>query len=120
MLPSEKIKYIISLLIFVLLVTSCGMVKEQVKKIVGIDDEKRERLMKTGVSATGKITKVEDTRVTVNKNPKVRLFVKVTPASGEPFDAVIEMIVSRVQIPRVGDNVKIWYDPKNRDEIIVE
>ena len=104
----------------VMLAAACGMVKEQVKKIVGIDDEKRERLMTTGVSATGKITKVEDTRVTVNKNPKVRLFVKVSPTSGEPFDAVIEMIVSRVQIPCVGDNVKVWYDPKNRDEIIIE
>lgn len=115
-----KTKYFIALIIFISLALSCGFVKDSMKKMVGIDDQKRERLMKSGVSASGTIEKVEDTYVTVNKNPKVRLFVKVKPKDGEKFDAVVEMIVSRVQVPRVGDNVTVWYDPKNRDDIIVE
>ncbi len=97
------------------------MIKQQALKWAGVDDtQKRERLMKTGKSAKGKITNVEDTRVTINKNPKVRLYIKVTPDDGEEFDAVIETVVSRVQIPRQGDIVKVWYDPKNRDDIVVE
>jgi hypothetical protein len=115
-----KTKYFLALIILISLSISCGMLRESVKKMAGIDDEKRERLMKTGVSSKGIIEKVEDTYVTVNKNPKVRLYIKVTPDGGEKFDAVVEMIVSRVQIPRAGDNVRVWYDPKNRDDIIVE
>ena len=88
--------------------------------MAGIDDEKRERLMKTGKSAKAEIERVEDTNVTINKNPKVRLYLKVKPEDGEEFDAVVETVVSRVNIPRKGDHVKVWYDPNNRNEIVVE
>ena len=84
-----KTKYFLALIIFISLSVSCGLLKEKVLKIAGIDDGKRERLMKTGVSANGTIEKVEDTYVTVNKNPKVRLFVKVVTEDGEKFDAKI-------------------------------
>jgi hypothetical protein len=115
-----KTKYFAALTIFIALSLSCGMLKETVKKWAGIDDEKRERLMKTGKSAKGEIKKVEDTQVTINKNPKVRLYIRVKPEDGEEFDAVVETLVSRVNIPRAGDMVKVWYDPKNRDDIVVE
>jgi hypothetical protein len=115
-----KTKYFIALIILVALSLSCSMIKQQALKWAGVDSDKRERLMKTGKSAKAKVNRVEDTNVTINKNPMVRLYVTVTPDDGEEFDAVIETIVSRVEIPRKGDTVKVWYDPHNRDQVIVE
>ena len=117
---TERLKFISAIVLLVMMAVSCGLLKEQVKKMAGIDDEKRERLMKTGVMSKAEVKKVEDTNVTINKNPKVRLFIKVNPESGEPFDAVVEMVVSRVNIPRQGDNVKVWYNPSDKTDIIVE
>ena len=76
--------------------------------------------MKSGKSAKGEVTKVEDTNITFNKNPVVNLYVHVKTEEGEEFDAIIKTVVSRVEIPRKGDTVKVWYDPNNRDDIIVE
>jgi len=125
-----KQRYFISLLVLIIVLSACGIskkiedikeeTKKKIEKSVGIDEEKRERLMKTGKSAKGEITKVEDTNVTFNKNPNVRLYITVKPDEGDEFSAVIETVVSRVNIPRKGDTVKVWYDPDNKDDIIVE
>jgi len=123
-------KFLLSLGILALVMIACNPFRvvnnfkeETIKKVeneFGIDDDKRERLMKTGKSARGKVTKVEDTNVTLNKNPKVRLYVHVSPKDEEEFDAVVEKLVSRISVPRKGDVVTVWYDPNNRDDIIVE
>ena len=76
--------------------------------------------MKTGKKSFGEIQKVEDTQITINNNPKVRLFVKVKPEDEKEFEAVIETIVSRVKIPRKGDKVIVYYDPNNKEDIIVD
>lgn len=119
-MKNYKLKFIVAVLITSFAVTSCGLMKEAYKLISGEDQKKREELKKNGVSANGEITKVEDTNTTINKNPKVRLYVHVTPKDDEPFDAVIEMVVSRVNIPRKGDTVKVWYNPKDKTDIMVE
>lgn len=74
--------------------------------------------MNTGVSAEGEITKIEE----MNQgkyDPWVRLYIHVRPKEGEEFDGVVKMQVPRVNIPRKGDIVTVWYDPKNRDDIIM-
>ncbi len=45
--------------------------------------------------------------------------VKVSPEDEDEFDAVILTFVSRVTIPRKGDKVTVYYDPKNKTDIIV-
>jgi hypothetical protein len=115
-----KTKYFIVLIILFSVSLSCGILKQQVLKMVGVDEQKRERLMKTGKSAKAEVLRVEDTNVTINKNPEVRLYLKVKPDDADEFDAEVETVVSRVNIPRKGDIVKVWYDPKNRVEIVVE
>lgn len=95
-------------------------IEKKADEMSGIDNEKRERLLKQGKQAPATIEKVEDTRVTVNKNPKVRLFIKVKPEKEESFDAVVEMVVSRVDIPRRGDNVTVFYNPEDKKKIIVK
>lgn len=57
--------------------------KEKLEKSVGIDEEQRQRLMKTGKSANGEVTKVEDTNITFNKNPVVNLYIHVNLKMGK-------------------------------------
>lgn len=125
-----RFKHFAALLILFFLIMACGITKkfsefkektkEKIEKSVGIDEEKRQKLMKEGKWAKGEILKVEDTNVTFNKNPKVRLYIRVKPENEDEFNAIIETVVSRVDIPRKGDTVKVWYDPNNKDDIIVE
>jgi len=94
--------------------------KKQADEIAGIDDEKRNRLLKEGKEAPAIIDKIEDTRVTVNKDPKVRMFLKVKPKGEDKFDATVEMVVSRVNIPRTGDKVTVYYNANDKKDIIVK
>ena len=133
--------FIISSCVLSIIISGCGLfvskpivnipddkeiekMKEDIKKdayqTAGIDNEKRERLKKSGKEAPATIEKVEDTNVTVNKNPKVRMYLKVKPKGEDPFDAVVEMVVSRVNIPRSGDDATVIYDPSNKNDIIVK
>ena len=94
-------------------------IKEKALKEMGVDNEKRELLIKTGKEAKGEIQKVEDTQETFNQNPKVKLYIKVKPEEEDEFDAVITTLVSRAAIPRKGDKVKVYYNPENKKDIIV-
>ena len=62
---------------------------------------------------------MEDTRETFNQNPKIKMTIRVKPKNEEEFDAVVVMYVSRVNIPRKGDDVTVYYDPNNKTDIIV-
>jgi hypothetical protein len=130
-----KIKFILATVISFLLLISCGIFSKKIedltentkkdveKKILkewGIDEDKRNELIKSGIKAKGEITKVEDTQETLNNNPKVKLYIKVKPEGEDEFNAVVTMYVSRVRIPRKGDNVNVYYNPDNKMEIIVE
>ncbi len=113
-------KYFLSLFLLVLLGTSCDFVEKQVNKYTGHDEEKIARLKKEGVKCEAEITKVEDMNITVNKNPMVRLYLEVMPPGEPSFNAQVEMVVSRVNIPRKGDNVTVYYNPKDKTDIIAE
>jgi hypothetical protein len=130
-----KTRFYLSIVFTFLIIVSCGIfsrkieqVTEDTKKDVekkilkewGLDEDKRKDLIANGKKAKGEILKVEDTRETLNNNPKVKLYVKVKPEGEEEFDAVITTYVSRVTIPRKGDNVTVYYNPKDKKEIIVE
>lgn len=65
-----------------------------------------QRLLAEGVNATGRITAVRDTGVTINNNPRIALELEV-PGVGTLEKTVT---VSRLAIPREGDSVQVWYD----------
>jgi hypothetical protein len=69
------------------------------------------QLLKTGARAPATVVEVHDTGVTVNDDPRVRVVVEVRPHGGSPFRAEKTNVVSRVAIPRVGDEVTVLYDP---------
>lgn len=93
---------------------------KEVNQNTGLDKDKRERLKKEGKRSSATIKKVEDLNVTINKNPKVRIYLKVTPKDEKAFDAAIEMVVSRVNIPRAGDDATVFYNPNDKTDIIIE
>ena len=113
-------KYIISIIILLFTVTACNIVEKEVNKLTGHDEEKIKRLKKEGVKCEAEILKVEDMNITVKKNPMVRLYLEVMPPGEPSFDAQVEMVVSRVNVPRKGDNVTVYFNPKDKSDIIAE
>lgn len=77
-----------------------------------------DRILEIGITGKGIINKVEDTNVTVNDNPQVRLYLTIYSNRQEPFEAVVKMVVSRISIPRQGDWVAVKYDPKDNQKVI--
>jgi hypothetical protein len=69
-------------------------------------------LVATGSKAVGTVVSVQDTGMTVNDNPRIKMTFRIEPLDGTPaFDAQKTRTVSRVQIPRQGERFPVWYDP---------
>ena len=83
-------------------------------------DAHRDSLIKFGEYAPAIITNIEDLNVTFNNNPKVKISLKISPKGEDQFTGECDVIVSRVQIPRVGDRVKAFYNKGNKNDITVE
>lgn len=130
-----KIRFLLSVILSFFLVVSCGLFSRKVEQITentkkdvekkilkewGLDEDKRKELIKTGKKAPGEITDVEDTRETLNNNPKVKIYIKVKPEGEDSFNAIVTTYVSRVKIPRKGDKVNVYYNPNDKTEIIIE
>ncbi|HAX47672.1 MAG TPA: hypothetical protein PK605_14880 [Ignavibacteria bacterium] len=113
-------KYIISLIILLIAATACNIVEKEVNKLTGNDEEKIKRLKKEGVKCEALVESVEDMNITVNKDPMVRLSLEVMPPGEPSFGAQVEKLVSRVNVPRKGDYVTVYFNPKDKSDIIVE
>ena len=73
--------------------------------------EKVQNLMASGARGIGTVLNVQDTGVTMNDNPRVKMTFRVEPLDGSPaFEANKTTTVSRVEIPRSGDRYPVWYD----------
>jgi hypothetical protein len=73
-------------------------------------------LATTGRRCPGVVESVEDTNVTINDNPRVRITVRAEPPGESPFTIVKTATVSRVRVPRPGDRCVVLYDPANREQ----
>ena len=68
-------------------------------------------LFESGQKGAGTVISVQDTGMTVNDNPRVKMVFRVEPLDGSPaFDAQKTRTVSRIEIPRQGDRYPVWYD----------
>jgi hypothetical protein len=77
------------------------------------------RLKAHGVEADATILAVSDTGVTMNKNPYVKLRLRVEPIGIAAYETEVKAMVSRVAIPRPGDGVRVKFDPNKPEEVIV-
>ena len=76
--------------------------------------KKAEELFASGQKGVGTVVSVQDTGMTVNDNPRVKMVFRVEPLDGSPaFDAQKTRTVSRIQIPRQGDRYPVWYDAED-------
>jgi hypothetical protein len=81
--------------------------------------KKRARLTQLAVHGKrcmGVVLSVEDTGVTINDNPNVKMTVRAEPPGEAPWTIVKRATVSRVSIPRPGDRCVVFYDPANREQ----
>lgn len=76
-------------------------------------------LAQTGMDATADVLAIADTGKLVNYNPIVMLSLNVQPAMGPAFQTAGETMVSKIAIPRVGDKVKIKYNPVTPTQFVV-
>jgi hypothetical protein len=76
--------------------------------------QKAQELFASGSKGVGTVVQVQDTGMTINDNPRVRMIFRVEPLDGAPaFDAEKKTTVSRVEIPRQGERYPVWYDPQD-------
>jgi hypothetical protein len=82
--------------------------------------EQEQMLAQTGAEAVAEVVMIQDTGAMVNMNPMVMLTLKVTPANGSAtFGTTGQAMVSKIAIPRVGDKIKIKYNPMNPMQFVV-
>ena len=81
--------------------------------------EQMQALMQNGLDGTAEVVSIADTGAMVNYNPVVLLQLKVTPASGAVFDTTGQTMVSKIAVPRVGDKIKIKFDPADKTKFVV-
>ncbi|MCG3139538.1 MAG: hypothetical protein HDKAJFGB_00415 [Anaerolineae bacterium] len=85
----------------------------------GTTSGKYKWLMRNGREAEATILEMKDTGVTLNNSPYVRFRLRVTPSAGAPFEVGVRAFVSRVALPRVGEQVRVKYDPDNPKHVIM-
>jgi hypothetical protein len=79
-----------------------------------------QHLLDHGTRAIGTIVSVEDTGVTVNKNPKVEMTFEITPIDGSaPFRGTKSALMSRLDLPYPGRRFPVWFDPQDRTKFAI-
>lgn len=73
----------------------------------------QDEFMRTGTRTNAVVMDIQDTGVTVNDNPVVKLTLSLNHTTFGNFQQTITATVPRVKIPRVGDSVNVIYDPNN-------
>jgi hypothetical protein len=81
--------------------------------------EQAQLLAQNGLDGSAEVVSIQDTGMMVNFNPVVILQLKVTPAAGAAFETSGQSAVSKIAIPRVGDKIKIKYDPTDKTKFVV-
>jgi hypothetical protein len=78
------------------------------------------RLLERGTQAIGTVTAFRDTGVTINKQPRVALTVRIEPQDGSStFEGTKTITVSRLEPPYVGQRFPVWFDPDDRDSFVL-
>lgn len=81
--------------------------------------EMQQRVASTGQAARATVKSVQDTGALLNDNPVVVLSLEVRPEHGAPFETTLQTPVSKIAIPRVGDEIDVKYNPSNTAEIAI-
>ncbi len=93
-----------------------GRMAEQLiaEDYAGWNAHEQAELVHAGSHAPAVVIAVDDTGMTVNNDPRVRVRLRVEPDGEPPFEVERKVLVSRVAIPRTGERVTVHYDPEDR------
>ena len=82
------------------------------------------KLLKTGEPGQARVLNVQDTGVTVNMNPQIKLLLEVTPQDRfrQPYQVETKLIISRLQTSfyQPGMMLSVRIDPKDPSKVAVE
>ena len=78
------------------------------------------QLRATGRKAWARVESVQDTGVTVNNNPQIKIKLRVQPYGEPEFEVVKRMTVSRLSVPQPGTTVAVAYDPDDHESIVFD
>src|SRR5205085_6123916 len=78
---------------------------------------KKKKILSEGAQARAVVLNVQDTGMTINDNPRVKLTLQVQPEGDAPFEATKKATVSRVAIPSIGDTFWVRFDPADPQQI---
>ncbi|WP_336780323.1 hypothetical protein [Paenibacillus illinoisensis] len=100
-----------------------GFVPKQHREAINqsLDSAKQAQLAATGslpLTATATVLTITDTGKLINFDPIVVLVLDVTETSGRQYQRTLETLVSKMQIPRVGDRIGLGQNPANPSELI--
>jgi hypothetical protein len=81
---------------------------------------KAQYLMSTGEKAVGTLLGLQDTGMTVNDNPRVKMRFRIEPLDGgAAFEGEKKTTVSRVQIPQPGGRYPVFYSAEDPTQFAV-
>jgi hypothetical protein len=79
--------------------------------------QQQQAILANGEDATGTVLELSDTGSSLNQCLIVNLRVRVTPKSGSEYETTQSLPISPVQMPRVGDKIRLKIDRQNRDQV---
>jgi len=79
--------------------------------------QQQQAILANGEDATGTVLELSATGSSLNQCLIVNLRVRVTPKSGSEYETTQNLPISPVQMPRVGDKIRLKIDPQNRDQV---
>lgn len=100
-----------------------GFVSKEHREAINqsLDSAKQAQLAASGslpLTATATVITITDTGKLINFDPIVVLVLDVTEPNGNQYQRTLETLVSKMQIPRVGDRVGLGKNPANPTELI--
>jgi len=81
--------------------------------------EQSQALMQNGADGVAEVLGIQDTGMMINYNPVVLLTLNVLATDGSHFQTTGQSMVSKIAVPRVGDNIRIKYNPEDKTQLVV-
>lgn len=84
---------------------------------------RQQKLQRDGLSAEATILEIRETGWTVNNiYPVVRLKLQVRPPGGQPYEAEVQTLIGRLDVPQVqpGAVVAVRYDPRDASRVALD
>jgi len=100
-----------------------GFVSKEHRELMSqsLDSAKQMQLAASGaipLSATAVVLSLRDTGRLINFDPVVVMELDVTETSGSQYKKTLETLVSKLQIPRIGDRIGLGQNPGNPLEVV--